>query len=36
VDEFLGTLRDREARALERLFAGVADPFEFGKQKGAA
>ncbi len=36
VDEFLGKLRDREARALERLFAGVADPFEFGKQKGTA
>jgi len=35
-DEFLGTLRDREARALERLFAGVADPFEFGKRKGSA
>jgi hypothetical protein len=35
-DEFLVTLRDREARALERLFAGVADPFEFGKRKGTA
>jgi hypothetical protein len=35
-DEFLATLRDREARALERLFAGVGDPFEFGKRKGVA
>lgn len=35
-DEFLATLRDREARVLERIFAGVDNPFEFGKRKGAA
>lgn len=35
-DEFLATLRDREARSLERLFAGVDDPFEFGQRKGVA
>ena len=28
-DEFLATLREREWRAMERMFAGVADPFEF-------
>jgi hypothetical protein len=28
-DEFLTTIHDREARALQRLFAGTADPFEF-------
>jgi hypothetical protein len=28
--EFLATVRDRELRAMERLFAGTADPFEFG------
>jgi hypothetical protein len=26
---FLGTVRDRELRAMARLFAGTADPFEF-------
>jgi hypothetical protein len=35
-DEFLATLRDREARVMERIFASVDDPFEFGKRKGAA
>jgi hypothetical protein len=35
-DEFLATLRDRELRAMQRLFAGVDDPFEFGQRKGAA
>jgi hypothetical protein len=35
-DEFLATLRDREARAMERIFAGVDDPFEFGQRKGVA
>ena len=29
-DEFLATLREREWRAMERMFEGVADPFEFG------
>jgi hypothetical protein len=28
-DEFLATIRDREWRAMERVFAGVEDPFEF-------
>jgi hypothetical protein len=28
-DEFLETIRGRESRWMERLFAGVADPFEF-------
>jgi hypothetical protein len=28
-DEFLATLREREWRAMERVFDGVADPFEF-------
>jgi hypothetical protein len=27
--EFLGTVRARELRAMARLFAGTADPFEF-------
>lgn len=27
--EFLATIREREARAMERLFAGTPDPFEF-------
>jgi hypothetical protein len=27
--EFLGTVRARERRAMDRLFAGTADPFEF-------
>jgi hypothetical protein len=27
--EFLGTVRSRERRAMERLFASTADPFEF-------
>jgi hypothetical protein len=30
--EFLTTLRDREVRAMERMFAGTADPFEFGSR----
>jgi hypothetical protein len=29
-DEFLATIHDRELRAMERVFAGAADPFEFG------
>jgi len=29
-DEFLATLREREWRAMERVFVGVADPFESG------
>jgi hypothetical protein len=28
-EEFLDTLREREWRAMERVFEGVADPFEF-------
>ena len=28
-DEFLATIRDREVRALQRMFAGTPDPFEF-------
>jgi hypothetical protein len=28
--EFLSTIRDREVRAMERVLAGVPDPFEFG------
>jgi hypothetical protein len=28
-DEFLATIRQRERRAMERLFAGTDDPFEF-------
>jgi hypothetical protein len=28
-DEFLATIREREWRAMERLFAGTANPFEF-------
>jgi hypothetical protein len=35
-DEFLATLRDREARTMERILAGVDDPFEFGQRKGVA
>jgi len=31
-DEFLGTIRNRELRALDRLFAGTPDPFEFEQQ----
>ena len=27
--EFLTTIRDREVRAMQRVFAGTADPFEF-------
>jgi hypothetical protein len=30
-DEFLATIRDRERRAMERIFAGEPDPFEFGE-----
>ena len=38
--EFLATVRDRELRTMERVFAGVADPFEFAvgqrrQQQGA-
>jgi hypothetical protein len=29
--EFLSTIHDREWRAMERVFAGVEDPFEFGR-----
>jgi hypothetical protein len=29
-DEFLAILREREWRSMERIFEGVADPFEFG------
>jgi hypothetical protein len=28
-EEFLATIREREWRAMERLFAGTPDPFEF-------
>jgi hypothetical protein len=28
-DEFLATLRERETRAMQRVFAGTPDPFEF-------
>ena len=28
--EFLGAIRDRETRAMERVFSGTPDPFEFG------
>ena len=28
-DGFLGPLRDRELRAMQRVFAGTPDPFEF-------
>jgi hypothetical protein len=31
-DEFLTTIRDREVRAMQRVFAGTADPFEFGSR----
>jgi hypothetical protein len=35
--EFLATLREREVRAMERMFAGTPDPFEFnGKRRRAA
>ena len=36
--EFLATLRDRELRAMERMFAGTPDPFEFNARRrtGAA
>ena len=33
-DEFLRTVGTRELRTLERLFAGVEDPFEFGVGRG--
>jgi hypothetical protein len=29
-DEFLANIRDRELRAMERVFSGASDPFEFG------
>ena len=37
-EEFLATIRDREWRAMERVFDGVDDPFEFGStgRRGAA
>jgi hypothetical protein len=34
--EFLGTIRTRELRAMEKLFAGDADPFEFERPDHAA
>jgi hypothetical protein len=35
--EFLSTIRDREVRAMERMFAGTPDPFEFnGKPRAAS
>lgn len=33
-DEFLATIRDRETRAMERVFSATPDPFEFGKRNG--
>jgi hypothetical protein len=33
--EFLATIRDRELRAMEQVFAGAADPFEFGSRPRA-
>jgi hypothetical protein len=32
VDEFLGTIVRRETRAMERLFAGVENPFSEGSE----
>jgi hypothetical protein len=29
-DQFIARIRDKETRALQRMFAGVHDPFEFG------
>jgi hypothetical protein len=29
-DEFLAIIRERELRAMKRILAGTADPFEFG------
>jgi hypothetical protein len=34
--EFLSTIRDREVRAMERMFAGTPDPFEFNGRPRAA
>jgi hypothetical protein len=34
--EFLSTIRDREVRAMERVFAGTPDPFEFNGRPRAA
>jgi hypothetical protein len=34
--EFLSTIRDREVRAMERVFAGTPDPFEFNGKPRAA
>jgi hypothetical protein len=31
-DEFLATLRAREWRVMERIFEGVANPFEFASR----
>ena len=36
-DEFLAIIRDRELRAMKRILAGTADPFEFGaRERGGA
>ena len=32
-DEFLAVLREREWRVMERIFEGIADPFEFAGRK---
>ena len=34
--EFLSTIREREVRAMERMFAGTPDPFEFNGRPRAA
>jgi hypothetical protein len=33
-DEFLATIRDRETRAMERIFSRTPDPFEFARRNG--
>jgi hypothetical protein len=33
-EEFLGTIRDRETRAMERIFSRTPDPFEFARRNG--
>lgn len=35
-DQFLSTIRDREIRAMERVVAGVSDPFEFESRERQA
>ncbi len=35
-DEFLGLIRDRELRAMDRCLSGTADPFEFGNDSRTA